>query len=103
MSGARFRRTFGVKRQDGVDAIDPGPDLPCSFYDEEEGCRIYSARPTQCRTWPFWPEVVRRERSWERAARGCEGMDRGRKFTSVEIEKALLLCRGADLPEGEPF
>ncbi|WP_297440150.1 YkgJ family cysteine cluster protein [Sulfurimonas sp.] len=27
----------------------------CVFYDRESnGCRIYNARPTQCKTFPFW-------------------------------------------------
>src|SRR5258707_2398127 len=27
----------------------------CVFYDREGGgCSIYSVRPRQCRTWPFW-------------------------------------------------
>ena len=27
----------------------------CVFYDRESnGCKIYDARPTQCRTFPFW-------------------------------------------------
>jgi Fe-S-cluster containining protein len=27
----------------------------CVFYDREtNGCQIYDARPTQCRTFPFW-------------------------------------------------
>lgn len=27
----------------------------CIFYDRESnGCKIYQARPTQCRTFPFW-------------------------------------------------
>jgi len=27
----------------------------CIFYDRESnGCKIYEARPTQCRTFPFW-------------------------------------------------
>lgn len=27
----------------------------CVFYDRESnGCQIYDARPTQCRTFPFW-------------------------------------------------
>jgi Fe-S-cluster containining protein len=103
MSGTRFRRTFGVRRLDGVEAVDPGAGAPCPFYDEEEGCRIYPARPTQCRTWPFWPEVVRRKRSWERAARDCEGMNQGPRVSPVEIEQALFLCESVELPEGEPF
>ena len=27
----------------------------CIFYDRDSnGCKIYEARPTQCRTFPFW-------------------------------------------------
>ena len=27
----------------------------CVFYDREtNGCKIYEARPTQCKTFPFW-------------------------------------------------
>ena len=27
----------------------------CIFYDRESnGCRIYNARPSQCKTFPFW-------------------------------------------------
>lgn len=32
----------------------------------EEGCRIYAARPVQCRTWPFWPQNLSSRRMWER-------------------------------------
>ncbi|MDH4943605.1 YkgJ family cysteine cluster protein [Sulfurimonas sp. C5] len=32
-----------------------GDSYECVFYDREtNGCKIYEARPTQCRTFPFW-------------------------------------------------
>lgn len=32
-----------------------GDSYECIFYDREiNGCKIYEARPTQCRTFPFW-------------------------------------------------
>jgi Fe-S-cluster containining protein len=32
-----------------------GDEHECIFYDKEiNGCGIYEARPTQCRTFPFW-------------------------------------------------
>ena len=42
-------------------------------------CSIYSARPTQCRTWPFWPENLRSARAWRETAREtpCPGMQAG--------------------------
>ena len=40
-------------------------------------CSIYSVRPAQCRTWPFWPENLASEADYLDAARRCPGMQRG--------------------------
>ncbi|MCL2646006.1 MAG: YkgJ family cysteine cluster protein [Phycisphaerales bacterium] len=37
-------------------------------------CTIYSVRPTQCRTWPFWPHNLKNPQSWQRASATCPGM-----------------------------
>jgi len=37
-------------------------------------CQVYGARPTQCRTFPFWPENVESKEAWEKAAHRCEGI-----------------------------
>jgi len=47
---------------------------------DDEGkalCSIYSVRPHQCRTWPFWPENLKSEQAWQRAATNCPGMNKG--------------------------
>ena len=70
-----------------------GPNgLDCVFLDRETApgralCRVYDARPTQCRTWPFWPENVRTEKTWSRAKRRtpCPGMDTGPLITVEQI------------------
>jgi len=43
------------------------------------GCAIYPVRPTQCRTWPFWPALLASRWSWDRARHvtPCPGMDQG--------------------------
>ena len=51
-------------------------DKQCSFL-EEGGCGIHPAKPTQCRTFPFWPEVVGRRIAWNRTARYCPGIGKG--------------------------
>lgn len=40
-------------------------------------CAIYSCRPRQCRTWPFWPENLASPQHWRRAGRRCPGIRAG--------------------------
>jgi len=60
----------------------------CVFLDRitEPGkalCKVYEHRPTQCRTFPWWPEVLSSEQSWKATARACEGIGRG-DFVPIE-------------------
>ena len=48
----------------------------CPFLDEG-GCSIHPAKPTQCRTFPFWPEIVERRADWRRTGRLCPGIGKG--------------------------
>lgn len=64
--------------------------LDCIFLDREKipgkaVCGVYEDRPIQCRTWPFWPSVVKSERTWEQAKRTCPGMDKGKHYTVQTI------------------
>jgi hypothetical protein len=52
------------------------PAKQCPFLDEG-GCSIHPAKPTQCRTFPFWPELVERRAAWKRAGRDCPGIGKG--------------------------
>lgn len=57
----------------------------CPFLDEGNRCSIYSVRPTQCRTWPFWTENLNPS-TWESEVRTtCPGVGRGRLFSAEEI------------------
>jgi Fe-S-cluster containining protein len=60
----------------------------CRFL-EGKRCGVYEARPTQCRTWPFWPETMT-AKGWAReVAAFCPGVGRGRIWERHEIEDAL--------------
>lgn len=48
-------------------------------------CTVYPVRPLQCRTWPFWEGNLQDEKSWNRAAKRCHGMNQGRKFALPQI------------------
>lgn len=61
----------------------------CVFY--ENGCKIYPVRPAQCRTFPFWKEILERPLNWERAAQECPGMNQGKLHSQQEINDLLRL------------
>jgi len=53
------------------------PALAHCHFLTGEGCSIHPARPTQCRIFPFWPELVESRREWRKTARYCPGMGQG--------------------------
>jgi Fe-S-cluster containining protein len=60
----------------------------CRFL-AAEGCSIHAAKPTQCRIFPFWPELTESSRKWRRAAAWCPGIGKGEL---VQIETAGRLA-----------
>jgi hypothetical protein len=56
-------------------------------------CRVYAVRPLQCRTYPFWPELVQNSRSWQREARRCEGIGNGPLIPQPYIKEQVALCK----------
>ena len=63
----------------------------CVFL-ENNACSVYEARPIQCRTFPFWPEIVRDRESWEATSRLCEGIEHP-AGTVIPMEEILELRR----------
>ena len=60
----------------------------CTFFDSATNkCTIYSARPRQCRTWPFWNSNLASPESWQEVQRDCPGAGRGTFFSLEEIER----------------
>ncbi len=65
----------------------PGGD--CIFLKRDgdrTGCGIYSVRPLQCRTWPFWTQNLSSSDAWNEAHVICPGMDQGPHHDFVQIE-----------------
>ena len=59
----------------------------CTFFDPAtRRCTIYSVRPIQCRTWPFWRSNLRSPESWEQVKQTCPGAGSGQFFSAQEIE-----------------
>lgn len=66
----------------------------CVFLKEKK-CQIYGARPTQCRTFPWWPQNLSSKAAWEYTAQGCEGIcDQGEIVAREKIEEQKLIQIG---------
>ena len=58
----------------------------CSFLDGG-GCSVHAAKPTQCRTFPYWPELLDSRRAWHRTGEWCPGIGKG-ELINIEAANA---------------
>ena len=63
------------------------PNGDCVFLDEKRRCHVYTARPRQCRTWPFWDSNLKTEDDWKHTCEVCPGSGRGQLHSLEEIEE----------------
>ncbi len=64
----------------------------CTFQQMNGSCKIYPARPFQCKSFPFWALNVRNPATWEKVKETCRGFSRkkeGHLFTLDEIRTFL--------------
>ena len=88
MSVSRFTRKY-CERIGGIYRLkEQKADKSCTFL-EEKKCQIYEGRPTQCRTWPFWPEVMGAKLWKKEVADFCPGVGRGKIYSELEIRNQL--------------
>lgn len=61
----------------------------CVFF-KNKRCTIYSVRPTQCRTYPWWPQNLSSPEAWREEAQRCEGISPyAPKIPITTIEESL--------------
>lgn len=60
----------------------------CMFLDGKR-CSVYEGRPSQCRTWPFWNEVMTAKAWAKDVAAFCPGVGQGKLWSAKEIDKIL--------------
>ena len=62
-----------------------GDNFSCIFLSNGKSCDIYDIRPIQCRTYPYWPGVMKDKKSWQEESVDCEGMNAtGAPLTAFE-------------------
>jgi len=89
-----FRRRYLEKTTDGDPVVSYHDDGRCVFLQDDSRCRIYPVRPVQCRTYPFWPEVIHSKTAWQRESGRCEGINRGSRVSVKTIRHLLRACIG---------
>ena len=95
LTAAEFERRYVYRTKRKMRLRVPR-EAQCSFL-EGGGCSIHPAKPLQCRTYPFWPELVDSAREWKRAARVCPGIGKGHL---IEITAARAIAE--EMREGFP-
>ena len=77
----RYVRTVGIRK-----SLIEFANGDCVFFDNKSRhCRVYEARPRQCRTWPFWASNLATPEAWEEIAERCPGCNRGRRAPLAKI------------------
>lgn len=84
MSEAEFREKYTASKD--IYTIIAKPEEDCLFL-KDNHCSVYTARPLQCRTWPFWKTNLAKNK-WERNVLSvCPGTGKGRLYSKEEIDR----------------
>ena len=79
------------------------PERQCPFLGAS-GCDIHPAKPTQCRTFPFWPETLESTKAWKRVGKYCPGVGKGALIqidAAIEIAEQQKSAYPEHYPQGE--
>ncbi len=84
-----YVRKIGIRK-----SLKEFPNGDCVLFDNEaRSCAAYSARPRQCRTWPFWDSNLKNEEAWEETCDACPGSGRGKLYSFKKIESQRTTLR----------
>jgi Fe-S-cluster containining protein len=66
----------------------------CEFL-ESGGCSVHEAKPTQCRTFPYWPELLDSRRAWHKTGSWCPGIGEGELVNIEDANAQAEVMRAA--------
>ncbi|MES2964191.1 MAG: YkgJ family cysteine cluster protein [Bdellovibrionota bacterium] len=86
-------REFSKKHLSQTDGVwhlkEDTPNGDCRFLQGGNRCGVYEGRPEQCRTWPFWPEVMNAKTWKKEVAAYCPGIGKGKLHSAEEIAEVM--------------
>jgi len=68
------------------------PHKQCPFL-ADEGCSVHAAKPTQCRLFPFWPELIEDPKELKATARWCPGLNTGKLVAIATLDEGAREMR----------
>lgn len=83
LSVEEFSSRYLRRVYERISLIELPKTYDCIFLKDKK-CQIYSVRPTQCRTFPWWPRNLKSEKEWQEAAHFCEGIQCEAPLVSLE-------------------
>jgi len=96
ISTLSFTKKYCFKK-DGYFLLKDGTKSSDCVFLKDRRCDVYEGRPTQCRTWPFWPELLESEEKWNReVVPFCPGVGKGKLIASFQIQKQIDIQNEAD-------
>lgn len=93
-----FKRKYTRRVGSRFSLLESKKTFDCVFLKDNK-CRVYGARPTQCKTFPWWPQNLSSQEAWEAAARSCEGIRDGKEVVAsekIEEQKLIQIGRNED-------
>ncbi len=82
-----------VRRVGARKSLNEFPNGDCVFFNTEtRGCSVYSARPRQCRTWPFWDSNLKTPEDWKHTCSVCPGSGQGKlhDLDTIETQRKVV-------------
>ena len=95
MTTREFTKKYCVRTDGYYHLVENGS--PDCIYISGQKCTVYEARPTQCRTWPFWPENMSAKRWNDNIQSFCPGVGKGKLHSAEFIRKQIERQKKADL------
>jgi Fe-S-cluster containining protein len=91
MTIGTFARRY-TKPGGGQRVLKDAPGTHDCIFLADNTCSVYEARPTQCRTYPWWIQNVQDPESWQKTAAFCEGINHP-DATLIPASEILEQCQ----------
>lgn len=108
MTPAEFEAKYIYRTKHRMRLRSPRDGRQCHFLAGGR-CSIHPAKPTQCRLFPFWPELVENRKAWTKAGKHCPGIGQGAVVqigtaveTAEEMKRAYPALYLQFAPTAEP-